>query len=425
MIRKKIFLLISFLSLSCWADNIQVSLVRGKVKFINSSKEESIVTKGMVIESNGMIQTEAKSFVRLSFKDGSLLNIGPKSLMALNHQLSHKPKLIEMIRGQVRGMINPKTKPEKGYDHKMIVKTRSASIGVRGTDFVVIYNDKNLVTSNITLKGEVDLFKKTDEEIYNSLREEWDEKDHFSDLGQSDELIGIEEDLRHHKTKRIPIGHFSGAFPSYEGAHRAIKISDQQLLALSENKSLKSNDGKRPKDILSTGIALGENQKISNSDLIPEPMKNDHIEQDNYNSKDSNNIGIKDGGYVDLNTGIYIAPPEGSPRDDKSGKFVMPDDLGGIDPKTGEYFPPRGVLLDPLHGFKYDETIPKDRDVEESLEKLKKLNGNFSERVEQILSIFKEMTRLDLYGFANYKYTTRVIENYFGEFRRVTSDPSM
>lgn len=423
MFRKGIILIFLFLSFSLWAEDAKVVLLRGKAIYKPPGEKAILLKRGMVLKKNGLLKTAKSSFLRLSFKDGSLLNLGPSSSMAISHEEKGKPALVQLFKGKLRGVINPEKKPEKGFEHKLIINTRSASVGVRGTDFVIVYNEKNHITSNITLKGEVDIHKKPDEEIYESIREEFDEGGIRVKYGQGEAVVAHSQDLTHHTAEKVPVGHFSGAFPSYEKSIAPVKISDQQLGALSKNKNLRMSNGRRPKQILTNKYKL---KKVENPNdvLVPQPRKEERIAQADYNSV-KNAQGIRHGGLVDLNSGIYIAPPKEAKLDPKTGKYLVPEELGGIDPDTGEYVPPKGVLLDPLHGFKYNDKVPKDREVLKNLNRLKNLTGSFNEQLSEALDIFKEITRVDLYAFANYKYVTRVIENYYGEFRRVTTDPSM
>lgn len=424
---KIISALIFILSLSAYAENIKVEIVRGTVLYYAKGQKKKRLKPRDIISKDGMIKTGKASFARVRFPNDSVLSIAPLTTLSLNHELKYKPKLVEIIRGKIRGTINPKIRPEKGYDHKMIVKTRSASVGVRGTDFIVVYNEKNHITSNITLRGEVDLFKKTDEEIYESIREEQDQNGRPVKLGQSDELLAIEDDLRNYRTERVPVGHFAGAFPSYEKTIRPVAISNLQLSALEKNRNLQigiADSSKQKRRILKENIQLASNDIPQDDSLVPSPRRKERVDRKDYNSN-KNDDGIRQGGLVDLNSGIYIAPPAGSPIDKKTGKYLMPDEFGGVDAETGEYIPPEGITLDPLHGFKYDERIPKDRNIKKNLQRLQNLTGSLYDQVGEVLDIFKEVTRLDLYGVANYRYVTNVIENYYGEFRRVTNDPSM
>lgn len=416
-------ILLLLLSIETNADMVSITFLKGKAIYVSPSGKRFDLKKNQKIKRDGLVKTGKSSLLRLKFSNGTLLNIGPESSMVISHEEKEKPHLVELIRGKLRGVVDPKQKPSAGYDHKMIIKTRSASIGVRGTDFVVVHNDKNHITSNITLKGEVDLHKNPDEIIYESLREELDPSQRPISFGQRENLEATEEDLRNYRTKRIPVGHFAGAFPSYESAISPVKIADNQLMALGKNTNLDSSEGKRPERILTNNYKMG-NLKNPESSLIPEPQRAENLNKEKYNSV-TNEAGIRHGGIVDLETGIYISPPKNSTYNPETGKHMIPDELGGVNPDTGEYVPPRGVKLDPLYGFKYDSSIPADRNVKENLQKLQNLTGTFTEKVSEALEIFKEITRLDLYGFANYQYTTNVREDYYGEYRRITNKDSM
>ena len=81
--------------------------------------------------------------------------IGPSSKVAVSQNDPKKPKFVELLKGKIRGVVNKDGKAPAGYADKMYIQSRSASLGVRGTDFYLSYNDKNYITSNVTLKGDV------------------------------------------------------------------------------------------------------------------------------------------------------------------------------------------------------------------------------------------------------------------------------
>ena len=420
----KIFLFSLFLlnlGSSVLAFNSKVLKIRGKASAKYPGKKPFLLKKGSVIKGNALVATRKKSFVLIQTMDGSRISLGPNGKIVLSQKDKSKPTLVELLKGKIRGQVSKLAKPKEGYEHKMILKTRSASLGVRGTDFVVVYNPKNHITSNITLKGEVDIYKKPDEEIYESIREEFDEGGRTVVYSQGNQLENEADQLKHYSVKSIKKGKFSGAFPSYEEPLSSVKISPLQAHALQKNQGL--NEGKKG-NILTGDYNLKKDYN-KNDFLVPSPQRNTRIAKNKYNSVKQNEDGVRPGGNVDLNTGIYIAPPSGAKWDKDNQIYLMPKGLGGVDSQTGSYIPPEGVRLDPLNGFVATSKKYGKRDVQKNLKKLRNLTGSFNEQLSQALGIFKEITRADLIGSANYKFTTNVLENYYGEYLKISNAPSM
>lgn len=422
MTRFLISILCLMAAFSTYADSSKgrvgrVLKIRGEAFARYTDKKKPIkLFKGHKVIGNALITTGKKSFVKIKFEDGSLISLGPNGKFALSQKINAKPRLVELLKGKMRGIVDPKGKAPKGYEHKMYIKTRSASIGIRGTDFLLVYNEKNHITSNITLKGDVHLYKKEDQEIHESLREELDGKQRVK-FGQGDDLDNTADHLKHHHVEKIPKGHFSGAFPSYDKSSEPVHISLHQLYALGKN----SDMGNKSKGRVIKGNYKVAMNKGKNSYLIPEP----YGEEINTSKKRNHKSGVRHGGHVDLHTGIYIAPPENAKYDRNTGLYLMPDDLGGIDPETGHYVAPEGVRLDPLKGFVVADRTYGDRNIKQNLKKIRNLTGDFNERLDQALKIFKHISRFDLLAIGNYRYSTNIMENYYGEWKNVTNVPSM
>lgn len=415
-----LFTVLLFSSGQIFANSGKVIFLRGTVGSKIPKGPSKKLSLGDIVVKNTYIFTKKKSVVRIKFDDGSVISIGPKSKMVISFNKPGKPTFVELIKGTIRGTVKKHAKPKDGFEHKMYIKTRSASIGVRGTDFVLNYNDKNHITSNITLRGNVEIYKKTDEEIFESIREEYDEKGRKVSFGQSHHLDNTADELKHHNVMSIGKGNFSGAFPSYDKPIAPVKISPQQVDALIKNKNLlKERKGKVLKG--KSKIAFNGSR---NDILVPQPRKSKSLEKEKYNSI-TNSDGVRPGGHVDLNTGIYIAPPSNAKFDTNKGVYEMPDGLGGIDSETGHYVPPEGVKLHALNGFVASEKVYKDRKLRKNWNKIKNLTGSFNKKFNEGMKIFKEMSRIDFLGFADYRYTTNVMEDYYGEYRFITNLPSM
>jgi hypothetical protein len=149
------FLLSGFLSLfqPCFADPPlptpvgRVVWVKGSLKAVMPNKEERILQKMSVLYLHDILVTDAKSRGEIIFTDQSLITFYPNSKLAID-QYVYKPKsktgshyLLNLIEGGFRtitGLI-AKTNPTN-YQ----VNTPVATIGVRGTDYVVRLKDKRL-----------------------------------------------------------------------------------------------------------------------------------------------------------------------------------------------------------------------------------------------------------------------------------------
>ncbi len=352
---------------------------------------------GSVINYGDVIETKAKSFVKIKFPDKSSYILGPNSKLSITKQTPDSPKILNLLEGRIKGLVMKGQSKPSGYHHKVFVKTRSAILGVRGTEFVTSYNGKNHITSNITLKGEVDLYKTSDELIFESIREELDLTENESTEVNPKSL---KEKIEGTKVKAIKKGYFSSALLNEEEAKVPLRISPKQIIALKETNFLTKT----------------KSHKMSVSDLYA-----------TYEDKTFDKKTIRhgrDGGLVDLKTGIYISPPENALFDDKNKIYIIPEELGKVDPKTGDYNPPRGLLLDPTEGFILDPHYYGDRNIKENLQSLMAMTGRVNERLNKAVKVFKHITRSDLYVYTDYKYTTNVTENYFGEIRNITGEPS-
>src|SRR5690606_13003721 len=61
------------------------------------------------------------------------------------------PGLVSLLKGKMRSQIVP----DNTNNDKYIIRTRTAAMGVRGTDFQSTFNPENRATSLVTFKGQV------------------------------------------------------------------------------------------------------------------------------------------------------------------------------------------------------------------------------------------------------------------------------
>jgi hypothetical protein len=118
-----------------------IKTVRGDVTIVRDSARAAAITGGP-LQARDRIQTGADSAVAITLKDGTVLSVGPESVVdlgefAFNATTQEGNVLVRLLRGTVRmatGLI-AKLQPEQ-----VKVTTPTSVIGVRGTDFIVEEN---------------------------------------------------------------------------------------------------------------------------------------------------------------------------------------------------------------------------------------------------------------------------------------------
>lgn len=381
--------------------------MRGKAIFSNGEKKVHLKT-GMKLDGPGVIATWKRSYVKLDMNGKGRVTVGAKSKIVLKKETPRSPALISLLNGKIRA----KMKKTSSKKHKLYINTRSASVGVRGTELLVVYNNKNHITSNITLSGEVDFHKKSDESILRSLKEDLDDGSDKS-LIESLDTTELSDQFKGRKFVRIRKGQFSGAYPTYDTPLAPTKLSNIQYKVLNKSDE-ESALSKKKSGVVYNKVLRRKKFKLTNKNLIPEPKGDKTEELITYNDKVvTSGINVRPGGVIDLKTGIYVMPPKGSHYDKKTGTYLLPSDYGGIDSKSGNYVPPKDVEIDPLQGFvKWENGVKKQID-------------KFSKAVTDLFDKYKKLTRIDLSASANYYFSLKSYENYYGEFRNITDSESM
>ncbi len=309
----KIIVLLSFLLIPSLvlAEQVAAVLVRGKVL-----SAQKVVSVGDTFNEGEAISTSNKSVVRLRFESGALLTLGPNTKIIINELRAGETKLFSLVNGYLRG----KFSKDKSDEHKILIKTPTAALGVRGTEFNLTYNNQNNVSSALALQGTVEFSSRVD-----------------SDSGLANDRVDISA------------GKFSSTFSQDDAVIRPVKISPQQFAALKRNSSFKVRDRKEQK------VTDGQ-QLISGSEgeqSVPSELIGSEYEHAKENYRDD----VRPGGYIDLVTGLYISPPEDAIYNEEQDVFEVPKELGGFDPDTGEYIPPLGLILHPLKGFVLASTM--------------------------------------------------------------------
>ncbi len=133
-----------------------IHTVMGKAWLKLPSGDKMKIIKGTRVHEKDQIRTLLRGHVKIVFDDGNIANIKPNSEIIVQEYSMGKDKraLLNLIKGRVRSKVRQKY---EGNDTSYFrVKTKSAVAGVRGTDFVVEYTNKDRwITKVSTLEGEV------------------------------------------------------------------------------------------------------------------------------------------------------------------------------------------------------------------------------------------------------------------------------
>lgn len=346
-----IFVLALFYSLSLLASEqvAKVILLRGQVKAKLADGSIINVQVDQDIPAGATIQTAEKSFVKLTFIDKSQMNLGPNSQMVINAFPKKEAGIITLVKGQIRSKVtkdymdmNDKSKS------KLYIKTKTAAMGIRGTDFQVNYNPKNENTALITFEGKVAMAH-IDRNLVN---EKFDQ-------------VNLERVLSSDKAVMVSRGEISAVNLNIsQRAMEPTKLGLKQIEALEKNETGlgdETNPGGDPKDL---------NQESSKQFRNPIPpgaegtqFSNNPVgvDQTTATSKSQTSEGffnvttgqykLPPGSVVDLKTVNIIPPPNNSIFDKNSGTYIVPESLGKIDKATGEYRAPTGLQLSPSGQF--------------------------------------------------------------------------
>jgi hypothetical protein len=136
----KNFLIILLLSTTLFANIGKVTAVRGDVS-VQRDTTNLEATRGMIVKQQDMFLTKKLSRAQISLNDKTVITIGPKSKFSFDKYSDDKDKaeakmkihhgVFKAITGEI-GKIAP---------HRFKIKTKTSTIGIRGTHFMGIIED--------------------------------------------------------------------------------------------------------------------------------------------------------------------------------------------------------------------------------------------------------------------------------------------
>ncbi len=322
---------------------------------------------GDKIEEGTFVSTLANSSIKLILIDHSEMSLGSNSKVRVTAPRPNMPGNVELENGQIRSKVtkDPLAPHAPAPKIKLFIKTKSATMGVRGTDFQVIFSPENKVTSLVTFEGAVAMFK--------------NEGGLPPPLNSPQAVQAVEQKLASEKAVNVTEGRFSSAVPQVIEASIPTKLSPAQFESM-KNATIGAPPsapasgaagpgapkfsvippGVDPKAFMSQGSGLDKQLAA----MVGQPAMNAALEGDKpragtplspppegFYNRATGAYAPPAGGFLDFKTGLYIPPPPGSAFDPNTGVYVPPPSFGNFDPKTGGYVPPPGFQLDPLKGF--------------------------------------------------------------------------
>lgn len=144
----------------------EVVQVAGKVEVLRAKTGEDLNRVGIRIEApyqllcTDILVTLAGSRAKVKLANG-MVTLSPNSRISIAKVIkgSQTPSLLNLTYGKIRTFFESKKADQgKGASQTQFrVKTPTAVVGVRGTDFYVSFNPNKETTTQATLKGEVEV----------------------------------------------------------------------------------------------------------------------------------------------------------------------------------------------------------------------------------------------------------------------------
>ncbi len=347
MIKKYLFALLLLITSPSFANTkiATVSKIRGKVSVLSPGDHEAHILKlNDELREDASIVTYEGAFVRIQFNDGSSTSLGPKSKLIVTKMDEKGSGIITLLKGQLRSKIIRENNEAK--KHKFLIRTKSAALGVRGTEFQTIYNPENNITNLLTYEGEVAISKGEHKILAGRDYTERVKALSSNKLSRSQKyrlkkkLVDVvENSLESDKAVVVKGGQFSSSIGGVEGVTLPVNISPKQLDTLYANTELMQKVSTSQSSVVTT------DSKVSSLKIIPQEAPKEGV-YDKANAR----YAQKSGGFIDLNSGLYIPPAGNAIFSQKQGVYIA-SNVGGVDSQTGQYVAPEGLVLDAKKGF--------------------------------------------------------------------------
>ncbi len=160
------FLLILPASLLAENGVAKVILLQGEVVAVLAGKNTTLAKDDWIKEGT-QIKTGNRSFAKLMFIDKSTMNIGPRSEIMINQFPKDKAGIISLNKGQIRSKVTKDYMDISKEENKskLFIKTKTAAMGIRGTEFIAGFDEKSGLSTLDVLEGAVAMAKLNDFEF--------------------------------------------------------------------------------------------------------------------------------------------------------------------------------------------------------------------------------------------------------------------
>jgi hypothetical protein len=331
------FLLLSVTSEIFASDNsvATVVLMKGKAKAKLHDGTQIDIKLDQTVPEGAEINTSAKSFVKLIFIDKSTINLGPSSSILIQAFPKKEAGIIKLIKGQIRAEVTKNyMEMDDKSKSKLYIHTKSSAMGIRGTDFQVNYNHVNQNSSLIVFAGKVvmaHIDRASQNEIFEQKKLEMLVSNSTAVLVRQGQISAV--NLAISDRALVPT-----------------KLAPKQLDALKENKTGLEEDTKNKKqfrDIVPPGV---DSAVFINAS--PEIIKAEAVEAKGFFNDKTHEYKPSAGVIIDLKTVNIIAPPPDSKFDHATKTFVIADNFGKVDERSGQFKAPNGYELSSDGQFK-------------------------------------------------------------------------
>lgn len=307
--------------------------LKGKVTGLYPGELKAVtMKKGSKVKEDTSLLSAKGSFAIVKLNDKSKLILGPNSKLIVQYPKATGTGIVTLLKGKVRSSI-PKNKSNK---IKQVIQTATAAMGVRGTEFQATFNPTSKMTSLLTYNGKVSLVKKNSRStkklnLLTSRKKRNKNKVKKKDL----------ENLFKKEAVLVEPGNYSAVSENLKKATEPVNLSPKQFSVLKANDTFLKDKINQDK--------LKKEEDAIKAVYVKRAKRNKKKANATYNLK-SETYKPKDGGYIDLETGIYI-PPSKSAKYDKKLNIYLDKDAEKKVSANGDFKAPEGLKLDPKKGF--------------------------------------------------------------------------
>ncbi len=310
-----------------------VKMMRGEVDILTLGKTSKLKIDDWV-EAGAVVKTAEKSFVKLVFIDKSQMNVGPNSEMKIEKFSGEDAGVIDLVKGKIRSQVTKDYLQIKDKDKsKLFIKTPTAVMGIRGTDFMISTNGSN--TAAILFEGSV---------VFNRIGNH--------DLSSTRSLEQLVD-----RGVRLYPGDFSVVIPEIHQPTVPSRLNIQQLNNLEKNENFESD--RTPSNTTSTDsksiVPAGLNGHIvsNNSDVLKNEITQVAATEIVKVAADSANpdgfikgeeVKPANGSFLHVESGVIIPPGPGSILDSNTNTYI-PASEGGKVASDGSYIPPKNIEI--------------------------------------------------------------------------------